>query len=128
MVRLTVLYNLKPFVDEDEFLKWRLGEHETSNASMPGVVRTDFTRLDSAWPEGAPVPYRFMTTIDWPDRASFIDAFYNPEQLESLRKNLEIMADPVFLVGDILSGSAPGGTGNGASHAGTVFGQEGKAA
>ena len=31
-------------------------------------------------------------------------------------------------VGDILSGSSPGGADHGASHAGTVYGQEGKAA
>jgi hypothetical protein len=102
MIRLTVLYNLKPYVDEEEFLKWRLGEHQHSNASMPGVLRTDFARVEGVWPEGARAPYRFMTTADWPDMASFRAAFYDPQALAALEKNLEMLSDPIFLVSEIL--------------------------
>jgi hypothetical protein len=102
MIRLTVLYNLKPFVDEEEFLKWRLGAHQQSNAAMPGVLRTDFARIEGVWPDGAPVPYRFMTTADWPDMASFRAAFYEPQALAALEKNLEMLSDPIFLVSEIL--------------------------
>lgn len=105
MIRLIVLYNLKPFVDEEEFLAWRLGEHQQSNTSMFGVARTDFARVAEAWPAGAAAPYRFMTTIDWPDRPSFERGFYDLQVQADLQKNLEIMADPVFLISDILTSS-----------------------
>jgi hypothetical protein len=31
MFHLTVLYNLPPHQDEDGFLEWRLGEHQSEN-------------------------------------------------------------------------------------------------
>ena len=49
MVRLTVLYNLPEGADENAFLEWRLGEHQQENASMEGVIRTDFARIDEQW-------------------------------------------------------------------------------
>ena len=42
MIRLTVLYNLQPDVDEAQFLQWRLGEHQQENMASPGVIRSDF--------------------------------------------------------------------------------------
>ncbi len=71
MIRLTVLYNLAADQDEEAFLNWRLGEHQQENASQPGVLYTDFALVQGAWPDGAPVPYRFMTIADWPDMESF---------------------------------------------------------
>ena len=103
MIRLTVLYNLKPYVDEEEFLQWRLGEHQKSNASMRGVIRTDFGRVDDAWPTSASSPHRFMTTVDWPDRESFEDGFYDEEVQAGLEKNLEMLSDPVFMISEILA-------------------------
>ena len=74
MIRLTVLYNLPEGTAEAEFLRWRLGEHQAENAAMPGVIHTDFGRIDERWtfdnPKEKP-PYRFMTIAEWPDRASF---------------------------------------------------------
>lgn len=102
MIRLTVLYNLADDQDEDEFLKWRLTEHQESNASMPGVLHTDFARIDEAWPPGAERPYRFMTTVEWPDRATFEKAFYDPEEQAALKENLKKLKDPVFLISEIL--------------------------
>ncbi|CAN5793189.1 hypothetical protein BH23DEI1_BH23DEI1_23460 [soil metagenome] len=103
MIRLTVLYNLPADADEEEFLRWRLTDHQAANAAAVGVVRTDFARVDAAWPPGTPVPYRFMTTADWPDRASFERAFLDDEAQEGLRTNLTKLADPVFLVSEILA-------------------------
>ncbi|MFN8563545.1 MAG: hypothetical protein U0703_18455 [Anaerolineae bacterium] len=74
-----LLYNLPDDSDEAEFLKWRLGEHQRDNAAMPGVIRTDFARIDEQWTLAnphAPAPYRFMTTIEWADRESFEQSFY----------------------------------------------------
>src|SRR5215213_9495609 len=45
MIRLTVLYNLPPDQDEEEFLKWRLGEHQSANMSIEGVVASEFHKV-----------------------------------------------------------------------------------
>ena len=102
MIRLTVLYNLSPGTDEDDFLKWRLSEHQDSNMAIEGVVRTDFGRIDDAWPEGTKSPYRFMTTLDWPDRESFNKGFHDSQVQADLQENLKMMSDPVFLISEIL--------------------------
>ena len=102
MIRLTVLYKLKPEVDEEDFIKWRLTEHQTANSGIAGVIRTDFTRIDSAWPEEKDTPYRFMTTVDWPDMQSFEAGFYDPDVQQGLAKNLEMLENPVFVVGEVL--------------------------
>ena len=102
MVRLTVLYNLSPDTDEEGFLKWRLTEHQDANLAIEGVVRTDFSRIDKAWPEGTNPPYRFMTTLDWPDMESFKKGFYDPEVQASLGENLKMLSNPVFLISEIL--------------------------
>ncbi len=103
MVRLTVLYNLQPYVDEKEFLEWRLNDHQEENMDTPGVIRSDFTRLDDVFPQDASRPYRFLTTADWPDMESFEKAFYNPDYQVRLKENLKLLKDPVFLVGEVLA-------------------------
>lgn len=111
MIRLTVLYNLPPEEDEGAFLRWRLGEHQHENASAPGVLRTDFTRLDSQWsPDGGSTkpPYRFMTTADWPDLASFEASFFSEESIASVREDSARITDVVFLIGEVLITSTPG--------------------
>lgn len=102
-IRLTVLYNLPPGSDENAFLEWRLTDHQQSNASMEGVIRTDFARIDGRFPGELPVPYRFMTTADWHDRESFERAFYAPQMQADLRENLKKIADPLFLISEILT-------------------------
>jgi hypothetical protein len=101
MIRLTVLYNLPPDQDEDEFLKWRLGEHQSANMSIEGVVASEFHKVlgDAA---GAAPAYRFLTTLDWPDRESFEQGFYDPRVQAELKENLEKISDPVFLVSECL--------------------------
>lgn len=103
MIRLTVLYNLPEGTDEEQFLEWRLGEHQAYNRSMPDVVRTDFGRIEEGWPEGVRPPHRFMTTADWPDWESFRKGFYDPQVQADLRENVKRIADPVFLVSEILA-------------------------
>src|SRR5579864_3885810 len=89
MIRLTVLYNLPPETDEDEFLAWRLSEHQETNAGIGGVVRTDFARTVDAWPTGADPKYRFMTTLDWPDWESFLEGFYDPQVQAGLEEDVK---------------------------------------
>ncbi len=105
MIRLTVLYNLPPDADEEAFLRWRLTDHQAANASISGVLRTDFARIDAAWPEGAKPPYRFMTLVEWPDRERFEKGFNDPALQASMRDNLKLLADPIFLISEILTSS-----------------------
>lgn len=102
MIRLTVLYNLNPYVDEDEFLEWRLTDHQKENMSQSNVVRSDFSRIMKSWPEGTSSPYRFMTTADWPDMESFENDFLDPVALEKLQENLKMLKEPIFLISEIL--------------------------
>ena len=102
MIRLTVLYNLLPDVDEEEFLNWRLSEQQDSNLAIEGVVRTDFSRIDEAWPRGTKSPYRFMTTVDWPDMESFRKGFFASQVQDDLKENLKMLSEPVFLISEIL--------------------------
>ncbi|MBO68356.1 MAG: hypothetical protein CL398_08590 [Acidiferrobacteraceae bacterium] len=104
MIRLTVLYNLKPEVDEDEFLEWRLTDHQKANSSMSGVVHTDFSLNNLAWPEKTKPRYRFMTTAEWPNMDLFKEVFYEPQFQAELRSGVEKMLDDhVFLIGEILA-------------------------
>lgn len=103
MIRLTVLYDLAPGTDEAAFLEWRLGAHQAANAAMPGVLRTDFARVEGVWPPDAPRPYRFMTVAEWPDRASFERAFYDPEAQASLQRDMVRLANPLFLITEVLA-------------------------
>ncbi|MEM7800982.1 MAG: hypothetical protein AAF633_17445, partial [Chloroflexota bacterium] len=87
----------------DEFLQWRLTEHQQSNSSMQGVIKTDFARIHQAALSNEPPPYRFMTTVDWPDQASFEAGFYDPDVQSGLEKNLEMLSNPLFLISEIMT-------------------------
>jgi hypothetical protein len=100
LIRLTVLYNLPPGQDEEEFLEWRLGEHQSANMAIEGVTASQFHRmLEDGDAEPA---YRFMTTVDWPDRESFERGFYNPQVQTDLKENLKKISDPLFLVSECI--------------------------
>jgi hypothetical protein len=101
MIRLTVLYNLPPDQDEDEFLQWRLGEHQSANMSIDGVVASEFHKVLSDATGAAPA-YRFLTTLDWPDRESFEKGFYDPQVQAELEENLQKISDPLFIVSECL--------------------------
>ena len=73
-IRLVVLYNLSPGTGEEEFLKWRLGQHQDSNLAIEGVVRAGFARIDGAWPEGTPPRY-----LSWPKMLSALASTGQPE-------------------------------------------------
>jgi hypothetical protein len=105
MIRLTVLYNLPPDQDEDEFLKWRLGEHQSANMSMQGVVASEFHRVLGDAAGGVPT-YRFLTTVDWPDRESFEKGFYDSQVQAGLIENMEKISDQLFLVSEHLIGES----------------------
>lgn len=102
MIRLTVLYNLPQGTDEAEFLDWRLSDHQRSNESMPGVVRTDFARITECWPAAALPGYRFQTTVEWPSRESFDSGFRDEAFQAKLQQDLKRLADYAFIVSEVL--------------------------
>jgi hypothetical protein len=102
MIRLTVFYNLPDGTDEEEFLKWRLGEHQENNSSMPDVLRTDFARIYEGVPRDVQPKHRFMTIAEWADKESFEAAFYGDGRQESLEESLKRITDYVFYISEVL--------------------------
>lgn len=102
MIRLYVMYNLGPTMNEEEFVAWRLTDHQKSNLSLPGVLKVDFSRFEESWPADTKRRHRFVTTMDRPDRESFDKAFYDEDFQNQVKGDLDMMDDPVFLVSDVL--------------------------
>ena len=106
MIKVTVLYNLPPDVDEEEFVRWRTTTHHAANISRPGVVRADFYRvlgtpqLPPDHPASATAPYRFVTESYWPDLASFRASWDDPEEQARLLPAIAKISDAVFLVSE----------------------------
>jgi hypothetical protein len=99
MVKLTVVYNLPPGADHEEFLKWRTTEHQQDNASIPGVIKTDFYIIKNAWKQDG-LPFRYMTEAYYPDMETFEKTFFDPDYQEKMTEWLKIMADPMFLISE----------------------------
>jgi len=105
MIRLLVMYNLADGADEAEFLDWRLNEHQSANAALPSMLRTDFAQVVKAWPDSVTPRYRFVTTLDWPDMESFNRAFYAPDVQAGLLENIKKLGDHEYFVTEILTNS-----------------------
>jgi hypothetical protein len=101
MIRLTVFYNLPEGTDEDEFLKWRLGEHRRNNESMPGVIRTDFAKIYEGYPRHETPKHRFMTIAEFPDKETLEKAFWNPDGEEDFQESLKRITDYVFYISEV---------------------------
>lgn len=102
MIRLTVSYNLPAGSDEQQFIDWRLGEHQQANESMPGVIRTDFGRIIDSWPDTG-ARYDFQTICEWCDRQSFEQGFYADSVQEKLKADLQKLGDYVFTITEVLN-------------------------
>lgn len=103
MIRLVVMYNLPEGADESEFLGWRLGPHQQSNATLPQTLRADFGRTIRAWPDDKVPRFRFITTIDWPDLESFEAAFYAPDVQAGLNENIKKLGEFEYSIAEILT-------------------------
>lgn len=99
MVKLTVVYNLPPGADHEEFLRWRTTTHQEENAAMPGLIKTDFYVVRRAWQKDQ-TPYQYMTEAYFPDMATFEKTFFDPDYQASLAKSLERISDPLFLISE----------------------------
>ena len=96
MYKATVMYNLPPGADPDEFIRWRTGPHQNWNLQLPGLRRYDFYSIDDSF--GKPPPYRYMSELYFDDRQSFEKAFYDPAYQAGLAESLKRVADPLFLM------------------------------
>ncbi len=108
MVKVTVLYNLPPGTDEEEFIRWRTTEHDAANNAQPGVVRSEFSRIlgqpqiGDARPATASAPYRFVTESWWESYESFLASWQRPEEQARLLPAVAKIADALFLVSEQL--------------------------
>ncbi len=108
MVKVTVLYNLPPGTDEDEFVRWRTTEHDAANNAQPGVIRSEFSRvlgqppIGDARPATDTAPYRFVTESWWASYESFLASWERPEEQARLVPAVAKMADALFLVSEQL--------------------------
>ncbi len=108
MVKLTVMYNLPPEADHEEFIKWRTTEHQKENMEILGVIKSDFYIVKEAWQQSS-VPYRYMTEVYWPDMGTFKRAFFDTDYQAQLAESLKKISDPVFLISEeVLSESSRG--------------------
>jgi hypothetical protein len=99
MFKLTVLYNLPPTMDADEFVRWRTTDHQEENAGMPGVIKTDFyIAVDN--PDGTPPRYRYITEAWWKTRAELEASFYDVKVQDQLAKDGETYTDRIFLISE----------------------------
>lgn len=99
LIKLTVMYNLPPGADHEEFLRWRTTEHQKDNMSRLGVIKSDFYVIKNAWKMGE-APYRYMTEVYYPDMETFEKSFFDPDYQVELAKSLERIADPLFLISE----------------------------
>ena len=101
MVKLTVMYNLPPDADHEEFIRWRTTVHQKENMGVPGVIKSDFYIVEDSW-KSSECPYRYLTEAYWPDMDTFKKAFYDPEYQEELAQSLKNISDPLFLISEEL--------------------------
>ena len=104
MIRLTVLYNLAEDMNEEEFIQWRQETHQNYVESMPGVIRTEFSRITRSWPKDIAPKFRFQTIVDWPDVESFEKVFFNDSAQKKLKDDTEKIGDSLYIVSEVLSG------------------------
>jgi len=99
MIKLTVMYNLPPGADHEEFVRWRTTEHQSQNISIPGIIKTDFYVVKEAWQQPE-LPYRYITEAYFPDMETFRKSFFDPAYQAELAESLKLIADPLYIISE----------------------------
>jgi hypothetical protein len=99
MIKLTVMYNLPPGADHEEFMRWRTTTHQKDNMSLSGIIKSDFYVVRRSWQRDE-APYRYLTEAYFPDMETFEKTFFDPDYQVRLAKSLERIADPLFLISE----------------------------
>jgi hypothetical protein len=106
VIKLTVLYNLPPGANHEEFVEWRTTTHQKENMSMPGLIKSDFYAVKGTWGR-EDLPYRYVTEAYFPDMDTFEQAFFDRDYQAQMVEWLDLMAEPMFLISEeVLSESA----------------------
>lgn len=105
MVKLTVLYNLPEGADHEAFLAWRTGPHQARNASVLGVLKTDFYAVCET-PLGPPA-YRYITEAYFATMADLEASFFSEDAQEQLKQDLKAIASPLFLISEEVVTTVP---------------------
>jgi hypothetical protein len=106
VIKVTVLYNLPPGTDEEEFLRWRTTTHHKANIARPGVVKSDFYRVIGTplvgpeRPASENPPYRFVTEAYYESLESFTSSWNDPDEQARLVPAVAKIADALFLVSE----------------------------
>lgn len=106
MAKVTVLYNLQPGSDEEEFVKWRTTTHHAANIARPDVIPSDFYRIiglagvGDIHPASDKAPYRFITESRWENFEAFNAAWNNPEEQSRLIPAFAKISDTLALISE----------------------------
>jgi hypothetical protein len=108
MIKVTVLYNLPPGTNEEEFLAWRMGPHNARNNADPHVVKSDFYRIIGTpavgpnRPAESDGPWRFVTEAYYTSMDDFEASWNSPAEQVRLVTAFTRIADPVVIVSEEL--------------------------
>jgi len=108
MIRLTILFTLKPYVDEEAFLDWQANEYREIGASQLGVVHADFARTRNIAPETETSFYQFVATFEWSDGESFEQGFSAPRFRIGFVEKLKVLSESTIFVSEILTSMTSG--------------------
>lgn len=106
MYKVTVIYNLPPGADEDEFIQWRTTVHHAANIKRPHVLSSDFYKIVGTPPVGAErpgsdtAPYRFMTESWYNTLEEFRSDWENEAEQARLVTAFTKIADPLVLISE----------------------------
>lgn len=103
MIRLTILFTLKPYVDEEAFLSWQTNEYREIGASELGVIHADFGRILQVDADGETSFYQFVATFDWRDRESFERGFSADRFHLDFVEKLKVLSETTLLVSEIVT-------------------------
>jgi hypothetical protein len=103
MIRLTVLYNLAAGADAEAYVAWRLSAHADYIRKMHGVLCASFGRVQDQWSSHTSRQYAFQSTVEWPDRKTFEEAFHSEQAQADLKENLKKLGDYRFVVSEIIA-------------------------
>jgi hypothetical protein len=106
MVKVTVLYNLPPGTDEEEFVRWRMTTHHAANIARPDTICSDFYRVigtagvGETHPASSRAPYRFITESYWESYEAFEAAWNNPGEQARLIPAFAKISDALPLISE----------------------------
>ena len=106
MIKVTVLYNLPPGTDEEEFIRWRTTTHHAANVAKPEVIASDFYRVIGVAgvgpdrPATSNAPYRFITESYWESYEAFDAAWNDPAEQARLVPAFAKISDALPLISE----------------------------